>query len=127
MPELQILTTEIKINGFKSLPAGWCYGDGVVFLQETIDKALDVIKIAENYNLDTDAFPGVSGEIEVHFYKGTNKQKFHAEDEELGLIEEYKEEDTLEIIISNNIVYYSISDDDYMPASLELITKWCKQ
>lgn len=65
--------TDQKIRSFASLPLGWHYGNGAPAPES-------LIRIARNYhNLfltlgfsETDAFPGIDGEIMVTAYRGKN-------------------------------------------------------
>jgi len=61
----------LKIEDFATLRAGWCYGEGVGFSQESIAAALKVARslLAHGFG-QLDAFPGINGEIRVTAYVG---------------------------------------------------------
>jgi hypothetical protein len=63
--------TDAKIRSFARLPPGWHYGAGKAALQETIDLAREYLLLfAQLGFVETDAFPGVDGEIMVSAYRG---------------------------------------------------------
>lgn len=60
-----------KIEGFRQLPPGWCYGEGVRFESATISLALDIDRLCCCLGLgESDAFPGLEGEILYALYRG---------------------------------------------------------
>jgi hypothetical protein len=61
--------TEEKIHSFRDLEDGWHYGEGVHFQQSTLDSAIFLNQQAIKLALfETDAFPGVNGEVMVAIY-----------------------------------------------------------
>jgi hypothetical protein len=61
--------TIAKINSFKDLPENWSFGEGVVFDSSQMEKAINLVNIAYELGLkESDAFPGLNGEIMVTFY-----------------------------------------------------------
>ena len=62
--------TARKIEGFKDIPKGWHFGEGVVFKQEIINLTLELFEHAyRKLNFKkTDAFPGLNGEIMLTVY-----------------------------------------------------------
>ena len=72
--------TERKILGFKNLKAGWHYGEGVPFQVERLKKAVQLNQEAIRLGFfETDAFPGVSGEVRVTIYHGVYYLEFTIE------------------------------------------------
>lgn len=62
-------STEKKIMDFKNLKRGWCYGEGELFEDHVIKKAVELHKEAITQGfLETDAFPGTNGEIRITIY-----------------------------------------------------------
>ena len=59
-----------KILDFKNLKNGWYYGKGHGPPQKMIEDAIKIINCCtENKLLDTNAFPGCGGQIEICIYK----------------------------------------------------------
>jgi hypothetical protein len=72
--------TELKIQGFKELESGWHYGEGISFGQAVTDDAIALIKEANHLGFyETDAFPGVNGEIMVTIYFKSHYLEFIVE------------------------------------------------
>jgi hypothetical protein len=70
-------TTLDKIYGFAQLQPGWSFGEGVAFTQTTLNKALQLAKTAHTLGFhETDAFPGLNGEIMVTVYQGSEYWEF---------------------------------------------------
>ena len=68
-----LLKTAEKILGFKQLPRGWHYGEGVAPSDDVVRKALELNREAGmNGFVKTDAFPGAGGELQVTAYLGTH-------------------------------------------------------
>ncbi len=63
--------THGKIEGFKTLSAGWHFGTGVVPQESVIQRAsfINSVLLDEGFS-ETDAFPGIEGEIQVTGYRG---------------------------------------------------------
>jgi len=61
--------TELKIIQFRELEDRWHYGQGVRFTDEVINTSLRLHRslVMAGYS-DTDAFPGVNGEVQVSVY-----------------------------------------------------------
>ena len=58
-----------KIIDFKNLERGWCYGEGEPFNDAIINKALELHnEILEKDFIETDAFPGINGEVMLTAY-----------------------------------------------------------
>lgn len=96
-----IAKTDSKIRSFARLPAGWHYGTG-------IPARSDVVRVAREYLWhllmlgfpETDAFPGVGGEIMVTAYRGDHRVQVTVEldrtfvvTHEFGDDERYHEDD----------------------------------
>jgi len=62
-------TTEDKISSFAHLDEGWSYLEGIAFSQSTIQTSILLSRqsIAEGF-LESDAFPGLNGEIILAIY-----------------------------------------------------------
>jgi hypothetical protein len=86
---------EKKITGFRSLKKGWHYGEGKRPETHTIDVALKLVEEASLWDLETDAFPGVSGEILIAVYHGDDCLEFIVEPS--GRITASLEEDSCEV------------------------------
>src|SRR5688572_19040410 len=69
--------TEKKIQSFKKLENGWHYGEGGPLEQAVIDNAILLNKEAIRLGFyETDAFPGVNGEIMFTIYFGNQYLEF---------------------------------------------------
>ncbi len=61
--------TERKIRGFKKLENGWHYGEGVAFEQSILDNAIALHQEVIHWAFfETDAFPGLNGEVVFTIY-----------------------------------------------------------
>jgi hypothetical protein len=70
-------TTVEKIPSFAHLAQGWSFGEGVVFRQSTLSKAIQLAKTAYTLGFyETDAFPGLNGEVMVTVYQGNEYWEF---------------------------------------------------
>jgi hypothetical protein len=62
-----------KIRSFSNLRAGWHYGQGGPILEDRINKAIKIHALLKYIGfLETDAFPGVDGEILLTCYFGNH-------------------------------------------------------
>jgi hypothetical protein len=69
-----------KIESFRNLSHGWNFGEGVAFGQQVIEAALRLLAHLESYGYtETDAFPGLEGEILVKGYGRTDRVELIAE------------------------------------------------
>lgn len=60
-----------KVREFVLLPPGWHFGDGVPTPHERVEQAIRFLLFASQRGLDrANAFPGVTGQVEVTFYDG---------------------------------------------------------
>ncbi|MCI0486290.1 MAG: hypothetical protein L0229_06785 [Blastocatellia bacterium] len=76
----RIAATTKKIQGFKNLPQGWHYGEGVPPSDDTINKAVSLnIEAANSEFTKTNAFPGIDGEIQFTIYQGEAYLEFTIE------------------------------------------------
>ena len=76
-------TTSKKIQSFRSLKEGWSFGEGVAFQSQILHKAIQLIKSAHALGFDeTDAFPGINGEVMVTLYAGQDYWEFTIEADE---------------------------------------------
>lgn len=61
--------TERKLSEFRDFKAGWNSGEGEAFKSSVVDAALRLLAHLESYGYtETDAFPGLAGEISVKGY-----------------------------------------------------------
>ena len=73
-------STPAKIISFSDLPVGWHYGEGGPPTSSTIDLAQDLYWSLEALGYtQTDAFPGIHGEVMVTGYWGTRYAELIAE------------------------------------------------
>jgi len=63
-----VQATRIKIEDFMDLPQGWCHGEGIPIKKEAVRLANNVINIAMQNHLLTDAVPSLEGGIQVAIY-----------------------------------------------------------
>ena len=71
---------EKKIRGFQEYGSGWHFGEGNAFDDKAIQEALALnAELLGAYFLRTDAFPGLSGEIQVTAYLGDDCFEFTRE------------------------------------------------
>lgn len=72
--------TQKKIWSFKSLTKGWHYGEGVPFTKDLLERAIALNQDALNFGFfETDAFPGISGEIMLVIYHENQDLEFTIE------------------------------------------------
>jgi len=70
-------TTLEKILSFAHFKPGWSYGEGIGFAQNTLHKAIQLAKTAHTLGFqETDAFPGLNGEVMVTVYQGNEYWEF---------------------------------------------------
>jgi hypothetical protein len=71
----------LKLNEFRTLEAGWCYGEGVALKDSPlIDPGVQIATaLIQAGFVDTDAFPGIHGEVRVTAYKGDHYLEFTCE------------------------------------------------
>ena len=66
-----VSATARKIESFRSLPAGWHYGQGGPLNMVVIEKALEMDGYYRKLGFtSTDAFPGADGELMITAYRG---------------------------------------------------------
>lgn len=70
-------TTIVKIKSFEKLQPGWSFGEGSQFEKDILTKGIKLIKIAGSFGFkETDAFPGLNGEVMVTLYLEENYWEF---------------------------------------------------
>lgn len=70
-------TTLEKIQSFARFQHRWSFGEGVAFAQNTLNKAIQLAKTAHTLGFhETDAFPGLGGEIMITVYQGCEYWEF---------------------------------------------------
>lgn len=124
--------TKDKIESFRSLEAGWNYGEGLSIDPEIISMAIDLNQYALNKGFwETDAFPGPDGSLRVTVYEEKDYLEFTIKaDKKVTFIHEIGEEekDSAELTIDNSKIKISdLSDlrdqkwnsfDSYTPSTL---------
>lgn len=76
-------STRKKLQGFGSLNDGWGFGEGVAFQPQVLNKASQLVRSANALGFEeTDAFPGLNGEIMVTLYSGQHYWEFTIEADE---------------------------------------------
>ena len=89
-------TTVDKIQSFAGFQPGWSFGEGIEFAQNTLNKALQLAKTAYMLGFhETDAFPGLNGEIMVTIYQGRDYWEFTVQPVETLTFVYEKGEETL--------------------------------
>ena len=93
-----------KILDIEKLDEGWHFGDGIPIKKEIIEKALIIDEKAFNCGYyETDAIPGINGEIEVTIYYLDDYFEFIIEkNEEVTYVHEYNNN---EIAYEENISF----------------------
>lgn len=72
--------TEEKILGFHELRSGWNFGEGLPIGRARVQEALKLYRAVSALGLnESDAFPGLSGEIRVTFYSEGHYLEFTLE------------------------------------------------
>lgn len=72
--------TAAKILSFADFPVGWHYGEGAPIERQIIDTALDIFWRLSMLGFDeTNAFPGIYGEVMVTAYRGAHYVELIAE------------------------------------------------
>jgi len=85
-----------KIQSFAHFEAGWSFGEGVVFAKNTVDKATQLAKTAHTLGFhETDAFPGLNGEVMVTVYQGNEYWEFTLEPTETITFVYERDEETI--------------------------------
>ena len=83
-----------KIDSFLELEKGWHYGEGIAFSKETVSMAKKFAEQAIWSVFDTDAFPGIDGEIMVTVYFEDHYLEFTIESSgEIEYVYEFKDEE----------------------------------
>ncbi len=96
------LDTKKVIEGFASLENGWHFGKGVAPSNNTISTAIELLRFSGDLGFTTtDAFPGVSGEINVVLHRFKNKiELIVAVDQTVSL---YRELNHIEVAKAENL------------------------
>lgn len=99
-----VFQTVAKIQQFKKLSHGWHYGRGVAPSEETARSAgrLLIQSFALGFK-ETDAFPGVDGEIQLTVYQGKSYLEFTIESS--GRVTAVHEEDGIEKEYAENLSF----------------------
>ncbi len=72
-----------KIHSFRELSEGWSYGEGIKLNENIIKKAVKLAEAAHRSGLsETDAFPGLNGEIMMTVYHKSDYWEFTIEPDE---------------------------------------------
>lgn len=85
-----------KIQSFAHFEAGWSFGEGVAFAKNTLNKATQLAKTAHTLGFqETDAFPGLNGEVMVTVYQGNEYWEFTLEPTETITFVYERDEETI--------------------------------
>ena len=72
-----IFETRRKLEEFTRLPQGWNFGEGVPASRKLVALANGVLDRAQDLGFQiADAFPGISGEVQVNLYHGEHYFEF---------------------------------------------------
>ncbi len=75
-----IAATREKIEGFRNIPEGWHFGEGIRPSDLSVDLAHLINEAIGQYTSTTDAFLGVGGQIQVNGYFGHRFMELILED-----------------------------------------------
>jgi hypothetical protein len=96
-------TTEKKIQSFKDLEAGWSYGEGEPFESSVLNTAIQFNRYAFRRGFfETDAFPGLNGEVLLTIYLGRYYLEFTFEQD--GSVTYYHEEAQEEVCYEEGLL-----------------------
>jgi len=85
-----------KIQSFGNFTQGWSFGEGVPFAPSILLKAMQLIKTAHALGFaETDAFPGLNGEVLVTIYLEADYWEFTIEPDETVTFAYEKNDKTL--------------------------------
>lgn len=85
-----------KIQSFSNFTQGWSFGEGVSFTPTILLKATQLIKTAHALGFtETDAFPGLNGEVMVTIYLGADYWEFTLEPDETITFAYEKDDETI--------------------------------
>lgn len=99
-------TTDQEISDFLKLPRGWHYGEGHAPNEETVDDALRIYNQATLLGLESEAFPGIDGEIQINCYSGNKTLEFTVES--TGIVSLTEEEKDIEISSHENLTVEAV-------------------
>lgn len=72
-----IFETRQKLEEFTKLPLGWSFGEGVPVTRKLVALANGVLDRAQDLGFQVaDAFPGLSGEVQINLYQGEHYFEF---------------------------------------------------
>ncbi len=72
-----IFAARRKLEEFTKLPQGWNFGEGVPASRKLVALANGVLDRAQDLGFQiTDAFPGISGEVQINLYQGEQYFEF---------------------------------------------------
>ena len=101
--------TERKIRGFRELERGWHYGEGVPIEQSTLDNAIVLHQEAVRLGfLETDAFPGLNGEVMFTIYLDDHYLEFILEPN--GNVTFYREKSDEEISYQEGLSFQNAKE-----------------
>jgi hypothetical protein len=102
---------EHQIKSFSKFKAGWSYGEGKCFTQDTIDRAIRVAKIGELHGLAIEVFPQTNGGITVSFQNDEHVLDITIKEDEPYKVE--YEKGIGEIFVSECIGEYDVFTSEY--------------
>jgi hypothetical protein len=101
---IDIGPTERKLLQFRSLEEGWHYGEGKAINLVCLDRAFDLYQEATHLALfETDAFPGLNGEVMLTIYLQDHYLEFTFEPD--GKVTFYQEKDKQEVCYLEGLSY----------------------
>ena len=107
-------TTLKKILSFAQFQEGWSFGEGVAFAKSTVDKAVQLAKTAHTLGFhETDAFPGLNGEIMITVYQGNEYWEFTLEPTET-ITFVYEKADEIEFQICEGSESHPLTHADFV-------------
>ena len=97
-------TTKRKIREFKELAQGWHFGEGVPIEQSILDAGIALNREAIRLGfLETDAFPGINGEVMLTIYSDDHYLEFTLETD--SNVTFYREKDDEEVAYQEGLSF----------------------
>src|SRR5258708_5865109 len=96
--------TEQKISRFKSLKKGWHYGEGVLIHDQAVQEAISVHhELVLRGFYETNAFPGLDGEIQITVYEDSDYFSFEREPSGDWIISHEQNGTEIELLENQNL------------------------
>lgn len=126
LEEAYIHPTLRKIERFRNFVAGWHYNEGVPFKEDTLSLAIQIHEMSIDQGLyETDAFPGIDGEIMITIYHYNQYLEFTVEQNgQISYVKEIGDEEVAgeEKITTNTIKSLLITLREDVWKQSELLT-----